>query len=271
MKWIFTTANFVARERNFGGQHLLKEWKECQDATVRQFQGAGFEAKFEQLLYDIKQMGFDAIELWIGHLHPTIATTSMVNTVRKLLDKYEMEAAAYTSGFKEPGITREQAVHSFEIAKTLGVKTMAQMIHIENKAVIEPLCAEYGIQFGLENHPEKSPDEVRSKIEPFNGWIGSCIDTGWFATQGCDPVKAIRELKDVMVHVHVKDILSAGEHVTCTLGDGIVPVREILETLHEIDWKGPITIEHVPIDRDPTLEIIESLRRCKSIWSEVQK
>lgn len=270
MQWVFTTANYVARELNYSGVSL-KDWKRCSDATVQAFQGASFSGKFEQLLHDIKGMGFDAIELWVGHLHPTVATPALIRIARTLLDKYEMEAVAYTAGFGVPGITRERAIPSFEIAKALGVKMMAQACHPENKAVVEALCAEYRIRFGHENHPEKSPDEVRRIVEPFNGWVGACIDTGWFATHGCDPAQAIEELRDVIVHVHLKDILSVGEHVTCTLGDGIVPVRNVLAALHEIRWPGPISIEHVSMEEDPANAVIESLRRVKSIWSGFQQ
>ena len=36
--------------------------------------------------------------------------------------------------------------------------------------------------------------------------LGAAVDTGWWATQGYDPVDAIRELSDRLFHVHLKDV-----------------------------------------------------------------
>ena len=37
---------------------------------------------------------------------------------------------------------------------------------------------------GLENHPQKTAQEVIDIVAPFAPWVGSANDTGWFATQG---------------------------------------------------------------------------------------
>jgi L-ribulose-5-phosphate 3-epimerase len=90
------------------------------------------------------------------------------------------------------------------------------------------------------------------KIAPFAPWVGAAIDTGHFATQGYDAVEAVRELRDYLVDVHLKDVRAAGAHDTCTLGDGIVDIRGVLALLGEFGYERPITIEHEPYDHDPT-------------------
>ena len=67
-------------------------------------------------------------------------------------------------------------------------------------------------------------------MPPHHDVLGATVDTGWWATQGYDPVRAIGELGERVLHVHLKDV-HAGEHVTCRWGEGIVPVRECVERL----------------------------------------
>ena len=55
---------------------------------------------------------------------------------------------------------------------------------------------EHGVRFGYENHPEKSPQEVLELIGDAEDVLGAAVDTGWWATQGYDPVQAIRDLRD---------------------------------------------------------------------------
>ena len=64
--------------------------------------------------------------------------------------------------------------------------------------------------------------------------MGAAVDTGWFGIHGYDVVQAIRELKDHLVHVHLKDIKAVGAHDSCTLGDGIVDIKGVLSVLKEI-------------------------------------
>ena len=61
-----------------------------------------------------------------------------------------------------------------------------------------------------ENHPEKSPQEVLALIGDADDVLGAAIDTGWWATQGYDPVQAIRDLRERLFHVHLKDVEAAG-------------------------------------------------------------
>jgi sugar phosphate isomerase/epimerase len=85
------------------------------------------------------------------------------------------------------------------------------------------------------------------------------VDTGWWATQGYDPVAAIHELSDRLFHVHLKDVEEPGTHVTCMHGEGCARIFDCVDALLDIGYAGPVSIEHHSFDRDPTPECARAL------------
>jgi sugar phosphate isomerase/epimerase len=121
---------------------------------------------------------------------------------------------------------------------------------------LAPVLRAHGVTLAIENHPERSPSEVLAKIEAGEETMAATVDTGWWATQGCDPVRAIEELGGHVAHVHLKDVLHEGEpHETCAWGEGIVDIEGCVRALRRIGYTGAFTIEHEPEDRDPSAEI----------------
>lgn len=119
----------------------------------------------------------------------------------------------------------------------------------------------HNVRLGIENHPEKRPQELLEKIgDGGGGSIGACVDTGWFGTQGFDAVFALVELRQVLVHVHLKDVVAAGGHVTCRFGKGVVPIEKCVETLQRLGYTGAISVEHEPEHFDPSEDCKASLR-----------
>jgi Sugar phosphate isomerases/epimerases len=256
MKLAFMTANYVAEALQY---RPGLEWGEYQEETFRKFHSSSFAYEFERLLDRIKQMGFEALELWVAHLDPIQATSEMIQTAVSLLERYEMQVVSYTPSFRTPNAGRDEIKKVYETAKAIGAPVLANGFHASNASVIHELGKQYGIKYGIENHPEKNAQEVLQQIEGFAPWIGSTLDTGWFAMQGYDPVQAVQELKEHLVHVHLKDVVSAGGHDSCTLGQGIVPISDVIRQLKAINYQGALTIEHEPMDHDPSDEVRQSL------------
>lgn len=266
-QWALMTANYVSRELNYQLKGL-EEWNKGYEATARAFHGPEFAGKFEEIVVLAKESGFRAIELWSAHFDPVKATPQMVKRAQAILKKHEMKVLSYAAGFGEPGLTKEEAAQVFETAQKLGAHCLAQALHPDNGQVVMELAKEYGIRMGLENHPEKTPQEVISKVKKYSPWVGIALDTGWFATQGYDPVKAVYEIKDYLVHVHLKDVTAFGTHDTCTLGNGAVDIKGVLRALKSIDYDGNLSIEHEPFDYDPTEDVRISLVRAKEWWDK---
>lgn len=269
MQWGFMTANYVAYEIGYDATSVLRDWDACHEATARAFHGPEFAEKFEKMAATIKGCGFGAIELWVAHVDPQLVTRENLQKALEILHHYGLDVIGYTAGFGRPGVSREDAVRIFETARTLGAPLLAQGFHPDNGELVQELASQYGIYMALENHPEKTPSEVIAKVSRFSPWVGAAMDTGWFATQGYDPVRAVHELREHLLHVHLKDIKVAGGHETCALGDGIVDVPGVLGALREIGYEGCITIEHEPMDHDPTEDVRTSLERARAWWAEI--
>jgi sugar phosphate isomerase/epimerase len=97
---------------------------------------------------------------------------------------------------------------------------------------------------------------VLEKIARGGPMFGATIDTGWWATQGYDPVAAIDELQDTLLHVHLKDVLTLGEpHETCRWGGGLVPVEACVRALQRIGYDGAVAVEHEPETFEPSADL----------------
>jgi sugar phosphate isomerase/epimerase len=252
----FIGANYVAREL---GYTMTGGWGQGDRATQERFRPIEtFPARFEELLEEIAALGFDHVDIWTSHLHPTWATDGHIAAARDLLGKYGLTVVSLAGWI---GGTTDELERSCQIATALGCRILAAGTPLleKDRAGLVATLKRHDIVLGYENHPEKTPAEILAKIgDGGDGHIGACVDTGWFGTQGYDAAKGLEELRDVLVHVHLKDVLAAGAHNTCSFGQGVVPIRACVETLQRIGYKGAISIEHEPEDRDPRPEIAES-------------
>ena len=61
------SANYVARELGYGA---TDQWGPFDEATNAAFEPLEtFPARFEELITSVAELGFDAIDLWFGHLN----------------------------------------------------------------------------------------------------------------------------------------------------------------------------------------------------------
>jgi L-ribulose-5-phosphate 3-epimerase len=252
----FMSANYVAREV---GYHMTGGWGQGDKATSEHFRPVGtFGERFEEVLRDVRALGFSAIDVWTAHLSPTWATPAHLETARALLDDYGFTVPSLAGWF---GATPEEFAATCRVAEALSCPVLGgstSVLEKDRAFVLETLRAS-GLELGLENHPEKTPQELREKIGDGAGLVGAAVDTGWFGTQGYDAAHALEELADVLVHVHLKDVLEVGTHDTCRFGAGVVPIRECVETLKRVGYTGAISIEHEPELFDPTDDVAASL------------
>ena len=163
---------------------------------------------------------------------------------RGALARHELTVATYATWLGPENVQR-----ACELARALGTRVIGAGFSGDARQ-LAPVLREHGVVLAVENHPEKTPDELLAKIELGRETMAATVDTGWWATQGYDPARAIQELGSHVVHVHLKDVLHEGEpHETCMWGQGIVDVEACLRALLRIDYAGAYTVEHEPEDR----------------------
>lgn len=249
----FMSANFVARQLNYKMPAIDQGgWGYADGVTNQYFSPIEtFAERFDAMLEEVAVLGFKAIDLWTGHLNPLWADEDHVAIARELLSKHALSVSSLAGGF---GSTQAELARSCQVALGVGAKILggnAGLLYSDRASAID-ILREYGVQLGIENHPEKNSQELLAKIgEDAPDVIGACVDTGWFGTHGYDAAQALHELSATLVHIHLKDVLAAGGHHTCRFGAGCVPIEGCVRALQRLGYSGGISIEHEPEEFDP--------------------
>jgi sugar phosphate isomerase/epimerase len=136
---------------------------------------------------------------------------------------------------------------------------------------IEKFVKEYDIRIAIHNHgPEDklwhSPLDVLNAVKSMDPRIGCCIDVGHTVRAGTDVVQAIREAGSRLFNVHMKDLANfQSKDSQVAVGDGVMPVRKIFETLFALKYKGFIDLEYEIHPDDPMPGVISSFAYMRGV------
>jgi sugar phosphate isomerase/epimerase len=158
-------------------------------------------------------------------------------------------------------IARADAVKVYEAAKTIGAPVLGVGLNPSNARLAYDLGKEYGVKYAIENHPEKNPQELLARIGDYGEVIGVTQDTGFWGQFGYDAVKATHELKDHLLHMHLKQVHNTpdGWH-SCAYDEGVVDIAGVVDALEEIGYSAAVSVEHEPAHEDPTPAVVRSAK-----------
>lgn len=244
----FNSANLVARVTDY--HYKLMNWMGQHAKTVAATDAAAWRA----ICREIAATGFKAVEVWEAHASPDKLDRTKAQEWRKILDDAGLKAVAYAGRLSQ---------QTAEICQVLGIPHIDGGLGALNPEQATALCKATGIRCNIENHPEKSADELIKKIGGGNEWLGICIDMGWLGTQGVSGPDVIKACGPLVRHTHVKDVKKSGAHETCLLGEGVANVVGCLQALKAIKYQGAYSWEDEPEDRNP----FESAKRNRE-WIE---
>lgn len=259
MQIAFVTANYFARASGY--RSSIAEWGAAERRVIETFS----LAEFDRICADIAGAGFRPLELWQAHAFPKFMTPYLADELKAIMQRHGLTPMGFACGLGDPAKSPRWTRLCFETCKLLGLELITSGISAEAAPGIYEYCREYGIKVAVENHPEKHPEEIRRVIGDFGDWIGACVDTGWFGTQGYPAHAALRHLKDHLFHVHLKDVQAAGGHHTVALGTGVVDLAACVQVLREIGYAGYASIEHEAESHDPTAECAAGRRWVESL------
>lgn len=252
-------SSFVGQQAGY-----TADWQQSVAAVNQYYQPLEtFYTRFEVLLNEVKSLGFSAVDIWTaGQLNWHWATAEHNEIAAALLKQHNLVVTSLGGEFGE---TRDEFESACRMAMTVGTSLLSgtlPLLFTDRKFVVEKLN-EYELQLAIENHPERNPAEMLEKIGD-GGRIGTAIDTGWYATQGYDPAQAIVDLKDHLLHIHLKDVLPGKDHINCGYGKGVVPIKKCLDNLKAISYAHDISVENHATDHDPTTELRDALQIVNS-------
>jgi len=166
----------------------------------------------------------------------------------------------------------EDIRRQFEYCKRAGIKVIvAGDPTPETLPRIEKFIKEYDIRIAIHNHgPEDkvwpSPLDVLKSIKGMDPRMGCCIDVGHCVRAGTDVVDAIRQTGPRLFDLHMKDLTDfTAKESQVTVGDGIMPVREIFEELMKIRYEGFVDLEYEVHGDDPMPGVIGSLAYMRGV------
>jgi sugar phosphate isomerase/epimerase len=162
----------------------------------------------------------------------------------------------------------------FEYCKRAGIGVIvAGDPTLETLPRIEKFVKEYDIRVAIHNHgPEDklwpSPRDVLKVVKNLDPRIGCCIDVGHTVRAGTDVVQAVREAGPRLLNIHMKDLTSAASKESqVAVGEGIMPVRKMFESLIEIKYKGFVDLEYEIHPDDPMPGVTESVAYMRGVMA----
>jgi sugar phosphate isomerase/epimerase len=232
----FVTANLVARFSDY--KFELAHWGEQHKKTI----AATDAAAWRSICREISATGFRAVEIWEAHAAPEAMNRERGATWKAILDEHGLKAIGYGGGLSR---------QTLQICQWLDIPQINGWIGENTPEQATALCREMDVRFNVENHPQKNADELLKVVGGGDEWLGVCIDTGWFGTQGVSAPEVIRACGRLVRHTHIKDVTAAGAHQTCLLGEGVAQVAGCIAMLMETGYSGWYSWEDEPEDRNP--------------------
>ncbi len=118
-----------------------------------------------------------------------------------------------------------------------------------------PIAAEKDLKIAIENHGDLFIEDMLEILKIGSDYLGICFDSGNFAFTGENPIDGIKAFGNRILCTHLKDVCTENTFPGakpfktvkkpvhfCGLGDGYLPMVDIIRQLHEAGIKN-LTLE----------------------------
>jgi inosose dehydratase len=228
-------------------------------------------AKFDidQSITMMKRVGVTNLSIKDIHL----ALNSTDEKINAVVNKFrEASINPYTVGVIYMK-TKEAVDQAFAYAKKVGVNMIVGVPNYDLLDHAEAQVKAYDIRLAIHNHgPEDAlypgPKDVYDRIRNRDVRMGLCIDIGHAMRADAPPEKAIREYKDRLFDLHIKDVhLAAKEGKAIEIGRGVIDFPAVVKSLRKIRYQGVCSIEYEKDMTDPMPGIAESIGYFKGVMA----
>ncbi len=271
--------------------------------------GWGLELPVDRVLSEMRELGLTATELGSDGYLPTDATElrevcaeydlAMIGGFVPLVlhdpDQREVSLqaahrAAALMGGAGGHLFITSMVTTFDWAPRIEVDAAAWDHAAAMLAEVEEIVAGYGMKQAIHPHLGtmiEQPSDVKNVLD--RSPVGWTFDMGHLMIGGYDPVDFLADARDRIVHVHLKDVhldkaapVFAGEQsimegvqngMFCPMGDGDVPVAEVVTELERTGYDGWYVLEQDAAITDgepapgegPKLDVLRSIEYLRAI------
>ncbi|GAB2593852.1 sugar phosphate isomerase/epimerase family protein [Spirosoma areae] len=236
-----------------------------------------------QAITDLAALGYRGIQLRANAFGPYKAKPSELKT---LLEQNHLTLAMFSSGNVDIDPTKEQSTIDMHVAHASFVKALGgSAIQLTNSArpkdrlpttdelkrlamvmnEIGKQTADMGVQATYHNHMHQlgeTPEEVDVIVQAMNPkYMKLELDIAHYKQGGGQPEKAVKQYKDIIHALHLKDTMSPlpdkpndpKAYKFVELGRGNVNVPAVFKALEEINFKGwgIVELDGVP-EKDKT-------------------
>ncbi len=223
----------------------------------------------EDIIREAGKLNLGYVELWRGHLSPSVSRGQIQRTKRRLA-----EAGLAVNAFGVEDLTSDETETQvlFEFGRALGVTTLNIYPTRDAVAGLQNWVSLYNVRVAIHNRgPEDDrwamPEWIFKAVENLDPRVGACADLGHFIRSGVDPVKAIEMLGTRVLGVHFRDFDKQGNEVV--VGRGQLDVQAALVALKKTGFDGPFSLEFGGQPRDPVPGMLESLSAIRDALQRI--
>jgi len=256
----------------------------------------------EESIHSIASLGYDGIEIMCDepHAFPPLSKDK-ISSIKKSLSQNNLSISNLNGfmlcaikNFHHPSWIEksipyrkkriEHTKNCLRLAKELGAKSVSTepggppTIGFEGKdlALFEegihevlPVAEENKVRLLIEPEPGliiENSTQFINFIERFDSqFLGLNFDIGHFYCVGENPENLIKNLQEYIFHIHLEDISKSRLHNHLIPGLGSINFKKIFTSICDIRYKGFVTVELYPYQKNPEEAARKSLEFLNSI------
>lgn len=230
-------------------------------------------AKFdlEKAIAMMKKVNINYISVKDFHL-PLNSTDEKIQSVLKQFADAGIKVYAVGVIYMK---SKEAVDQAFDYAKRVGVPLIVGVPNPELLDYTETVVKSSGIRLAIHNHgPEDklypSPKNAYDLIKDRDEKMGLCMDIGHAIRAGADPAAVVKEYKNRIFDLHIKDVsLAAKDGKAIEVGRGVIDFPALVKALRKSKYQGLCSIEFEKDMSDPLAGLAESAGYFKGVVKSI--
>jgi sugar phosphate isomerase/epimerase len=234
----------------------------------------------DEAIGSMKKIGLGSCELFEGHVEPKLGreelrdwrlTTPMdyFADVRRKFDAAGIRIFAYTLNFRDD-FSDAEIDRGFQQTKALGTDLITTSTTLTCARRLAPVAEKYKMRVAMHGHDKTDDPNEFAKPESFAKAMEMSplfyvnLDIGHFTAAGYDPVEYIREHREKVLVLHIKD-RRKNHGPNMPFGEGETNIKGVLQLLKTNRWDIPADIEYEygKPGLDTLVEVAKCFQYCK--------